>query len=184
MINSILLDTVDALAWAAECHAGQYRGDGVTPYIKHPIEVVQILVAAGIDNPDLLAAAALHDVVEDCGVTYAQIEDRFGVSVAYLVNQLTKDSTLSKFPRRVNYVSRLSRAGAGVQTIKIADMISNVRDMKNSGWDLDRKEEYLEYLDAMYAVIDKVPEILDLKYSRLRFKAEQDLDNDSITNAS
>ena len=78
----------EALAFAREKHAGQSRRSG-GPYIQHPIQVTQFLADLHLDVTTL-AAALLHDVVEDCGVTVKELQDRFGPEVARLVDGLTK----------------------------------------------------------------------------------------------
>ena len=75
---------------ATQAHHGQVRaGDGTVPYIAHPAEVVQILVQHGIDRAPILAAAWLHDVVEDTALTLADLTS-FGPTVVDLVDRLTK----------------------------------------------------------------------------------------------
>ncbi len=82
----------DALAFASEVHTGQSRRSG-SPYIDHPVSIAQFLAELTLDATTL-AAALLHDVVEDCGVTIAEVESRFGADVARLVDGVTK---LTKF---------------------------------------------------------------------------------------
>lgn len=171
MINN--LELIDAISFAAKEHAGQYRADGLTPYINHPITVVQILIAAGVENTDVLVAAALHDVVEDCGVTYFQLENCFGTHVPFLVNQLTKNLNLNKFAARVEMVSRIARSSAEVQTIKLADMIANVRELIDSGWSDDKKSEYMDYIDALHAVILRAPVKLNRQFIASYVHAEK-----------
>ena len=78
----------EALEFAQEKHAGQLRRSG-GPYIQHPVQVAQFLADLHLDVTTL-AAALLHDVVEDCGVTTKELDSRFGLEVARLVDGLTK----------------------------------------------------------------------------------------------
>ena len=74
--------------FAAECHRGQRRLSG-GPYIEHPLQAALFLADLRLDSTTV-AAALLHDVVEDCGVTNQQLTDRFGEDVAKLVDGVTK----------------------------------------------------------------------------------------------
>lgn len=64
-----------AISYAEKMHEGQTRKDKVTPYIVHPIRVASLLRSAGVNDDYLLAAAVLHDVIEDCKVTPAMLKD-------------------------------------------------------------------------------------------------------------
>lgn len=74
----------EAVIFAAQAHDGAARKGSVIPYIVHPMEVVAIC-ATLTDDPQVLAAAALHDVMEDCGIGFDELSRRFGVRVAGLV---------------------------------------------------------------------------------------------------
>ena len=74
--------------FATECHQGQSRMSG-EPYIEHPIQTALFLADLRLDVPTV-AAALLHDVMEDCGVTYQQLKQNFGEDVANLVDGVTK----------------------------------------------------------------------------------------------
>ncbi len=78
----------DAYAMAEKAHRGQSRKSG-EPYITHPVSVAEILVDLGLD-PDAVAAALLHDVVEDTPITDADLRKRYGADVAKLVRGVTK----------------------------------------------------------------------------------------------
>ncbi|MBI4299661.1 MAG: bifunctional (p)ppGpp synthetase/guanosine-3',5'-bis(diphosphate) 3'-pyrophosphohydrolase, partial [Chloroflexi bacterium] len=78
----------DAYAFAAKAHAGQLRLSG-EPFLQHPLNTAYILTELQMDSTGL-AAALLHDVVEDCGVPLSEIEERFGPDVARLVDGVTK----------------------------------------------------------------------------------------------
>jgi (p)ppGpp synthase/HD superfamily hydrolase len=118
-----------ALAFATDAHASidqrrKYTGD---PYIVHPISVATIVASTG-GSPEMVAAAYLHDVVEDTPVTLAEIESEFGPAVASLVEQLTDVSVLSDGNRAVRKEidrQHSARATPEGQTIKLADLIDN-----------------------------------------------------------
>lgn len=88
-----------AYQFASEAHRGQMRKSG-EPYLEHPLETASILADLQLDA-NALAAALLHDVPEDCGVSLAEIESKFGPQVARLVDGVTKLNKLA------------SRAGRG-----------------------------------------------------------------------
>ena len=78
----------EAYAFADQCHRGQMRMSG-EPYIAHPLEAALFLAELNLDTSTIIAAL-LHDVMEDCGVTFQEIESRFGNEVAKLVDGVTK----------------------------------------------------------------------------------------------
>ena len=77
-----------AFLYAEECHDGQVRKSG-EPYIVHPLQAASFLADLNLDC-HTICAAVLHDVIEDCGVTYGDISDAFGHEVAKLVDGVTK----------------------------------------------------------------------------------------------
>src|SRR3712207_970412 len=83
MTYSKLIDS--ALIFAATAHREQVRKGTGTPYIVHPVGVMLLLVQAGETDPELLAAALLHDTLEDAGVTVEALRDQFGPRVASIV---------------------------------------------------------------------------------------------------
>jgi (p)ppGpp synthase/HD superfamily hydrolase len=118
-----------ARAYAAEAHGGigQLRKYTNDPYIVHPEEVAA-LVATRPHTPEMIAAALLHDVVEDTPRSIEEIHQRFGPVVADLVADLTDVSKPSDGNRRVRKaMDRAHTAAASNQakTIKLADLISN-----------------------------------------------------------
>ena len=89
-----------AVIFAAQAHDGAARKGSEIPYIVHPMEVVAI-ASTMTDDPQVLAAAALHDVMEDCGVTFETLSERFGVRVARLVCEESQrgQADLRRLPR-------------------------------------------------------------------------------------
>lgn len=119
-------------AMAAHAAVGQKRKYTGEPYIVHPAEVAKIVASVPGSTPDMVAAAWLHDVVEDTGCTYTDIHMAFGIDIATLVGWLTDVSKPEDGPRW--YRKKMDRehtaqAPADAQTIKLADLISNSRSI-------------------------------------------------------
>lgn len=124
----------EAMIFAIEAHKGQKRDDG-EDYIVHPAQVAMIIQQV-TDDPDIIAAAWLHDVIEDTPVSYEVIEARFGKRVADLVMEVTHEVGAKHIG---NYFPRL-KTKEGIM-LKFADRLSNLSDMK--AWDQKRQEHYL-----------------------------------------
>lgn len=123
-----------ALAFASKAHETQVRKYTGEPYIYHPIDVAATLVEyLGEKVPaEWQAAALLHDVVEDCGVTFTELRREFGDNVATLVMHLTDLVTTeqgNRDTRKFMEAVRIGTAPAAAQLIKIADLISNSRSI-------------------------------------------------------
>lgn len=98
------------------------------PYIVHP----QAVVASVTDDPATIAAAWLHDVVEDTPVTLEQLTEEFGADIAGLVSDLTNASTLEDGNRRQRKAidrQHTAQADPRAKTVKLADMIDNLSDI-------------------------------------------------------
>ena len=118
-----------ATAFAASRHAGQLRKDNQTPYVSHVFRVAFTLRDLfGCDDPDALAAALLHDTIEDTRTDYDDIELAFGPRVADLVASLTKNQLLPEPEREVEYDRRLARADKLARLVKLADVYDNLCD--------------------------------------------------------
>jgi (p)ppGpp synthase/HD superfamily hydrolase len=119
-------------AMAAHAAVGQRRKYTNEPYIVHPAEVAKIVAGVPGSTPDMVAAAWLHDVVEDTGCTFNDIHMGFGADIAALVGWLTDVSKPEDGPRW--YRKKMDRehtaqAPAEAQTIKLADLISNTKSI-------------------------------------------------------
>ena len=80
----------EAIAFAVKAHDGMRRKKSESPYILHPMEAA-VIVGTMTNDQNLIAAAALHDVVEDAGVTIEEVEERFGKRVRDLVGSETEN---------------------------------------------------------------------------------------------
>ena len=118
----------DALDLADRAHAGQIRnGSGGMAYIHHPVAVAELLAEHGYGE-ETVAAALLHDVVEDSETSVEEIAARFGPAVAGLVATMTDDESIEPYERRKDeHRGRVEAAGGDALAIYAADKLSNVR---------------------------------------------------------
>ena len=116
-----------AIVFATQAHAGQTRKYTGEPYVNHPVEVMR-LVSEVNDDPEVLAAAVLHDVVEDTPATITNIRIGFNARVAALVDDLTdvsKPEDGNRATRKELDRQHTAKASPDAKTIKLADLISN-----------------------------------------------------------
>jgi (p)ppGpp synthase/HD superfamily hydrolase len=122
-----------AFQFAADKHAGQTRKASTIPYIAHLMGVASLVLEAGGDE-DLVIAALLHDVVEDCGGApmLNEVRRRFGKRVAKVVEGCTDADRYPKPPwreRKQGYIRRLRSADADTRLVSAADKLNNVRSI-------------------------------------------------------
>lgn len=122
-----------AAALAARLHQHQKRKDGATPYIAHPCRVV-LTVTEVFDehDPVILAAALLHDTIEDTPADYDDLAEAVGTAVADLVAALTKDMRIPECEREQAYEAQLAAAPWQARLIKLADVYDNLWDSVTS----------------------------------------------------
>ena len=120
--------TISALRFARRVHLGQYRKQTGEQFVQHPIAVAQLLSDAGYGGP-LIAAAYLHDVVEKTDVSLDEIRERFGPSVAALVDCLSEDPNIEGYGDRKRALRRgILDSGEDPIAIYAADRVANMRD--------------------------------------------------------
>jgi (p)ppGpp synthase/HD superfamily hydrolase len=114
---------------AAAAHRGQTRHDG-TPYLAHPLRVCELLAETGATEPTL-AAALLHDGVEDSELTVGEVVERFGAEVGELVAALTEDASIEDWVARKNALrAQVAEAGERAATIYAADKLANLGELR------------------------------------------------------
>lgn len=121
-----------ARRFAKGAHDGQLRSDMQTPFINHAKATAHILEQV-TDDANLIAAGWLHDVIEDCDVTYEHLIDEFNEDIAHLVRAVTKN--------RQGHYPNLDPLDRRAAMLKFADRLSNIADLR--GWDNDRRAKYL-----------------------------------------
>ncbi len=116
---------------AREAHAGQIRnGSGGMPYIDHPVTVAEMLAAHGFPD-EVLAAALLHDVVEESDMEVGEIRARFGDQVGALVGALTDAEEIQPYERRKDaHRAAVEKAGPDALAIYAADKLANIRALR------------------------------------------------------
>jgi guanosine-3',5'-bis(diphosphate) 3'-pyrophosphohydrolase len=119
-----------AFAVAADAHAGQSTAGDRGPYLRHPVEVAGLLYDVGVAE-SVIAAAVLHDAVEDSELTVSDVGERFGWRVATLVQALTEDAAIEDWIARKEALrEQVREAGPDAAAIYAADKLANLRDMR------------------------------------------------------
>jgi (p)ppGpp synthase/HD superfamily hydrolase len=130
-----------AASFAAKAHQHHLRKDGSTPYIAHPARVALICSALfGCDDETVLAAAYLHDVIEDGGADHDEIAGHFGRDIADIVAALSKDMRQPEERREPAYNAQLAAGPWQARLIKLADVYDNFTDT----WDETSRGQAIE----------------------------------------
>ncbi len=131
----------EAVRFAIAWHGDQRRPTGA-PYLDHLLEALEVLVrGAGVNDPDVLCAAVLHDVVEDTPCTLEKVSAAFGPKVAELAGWVTIPAPgpgQKKAEVKEAYLRRLPHAPAQARLVKLADRASNVQTLRNLAPDRQR----------------------------------------------
>jgi len=167
---------------AAVWHAKQKRkGEAAEPYINHLVEVAVLVsgATAGQDQ-NLIAAAVLHDAIEDAGVAYETLVHEFNEDVANLVREVTDDKSLEKDLRKHLQIESTPTKSERAKIIKLADKVSNLRSILISPppWTLERKWEYLAWARLVVAGAKGVSSSLDGTFETVAAELEQALENE------
>jgi (p)ppGpp synthase/HD superfamily hydrolase len=148
-VNEILLLT-QAWNFSAQRHANQKRkGEAQEPYVNHLAEVAELVaMATKGQDANLVAAAVLHDTVEDTNTLPSELVSTFNVDVADLVGEVTDDKKLEKAERKKLQVEHAHSKSDRAKLIKLADKTSNLRALVKSppvDWGVQRRREYLDW---------------------------------------
>jgi GTP diphosphokinase / guanosine-3',5'-bis(diphosphate) 3'-diphosphatase len=135
-----------------------------------------------VEDVSVLAAALLHDVVEDTDTTNDQIRERFGGDVASLVAEVTDDKGLKKKERKLLQVEHAPALSPGAKLIKIADKISNVREIANDPpkkWKPARRRKYFDWAERVVNAMGSVDPEMRLVFDKALADARAGLDGSS-----
>ena len=157
-MSNTLSTLFNVLFFATEKHKNQRRKDkNATPYINHPIMVTNFIVNTGkIEDINVLAAALLHDTIEDTETTAEEITHHFGEKICSIVLEVTDDKSLDKQERKRLQIVKAKEKSIEAKRVKLGDKISNITDITNNppgDWDNDRKIKYIQWSQA---VIDEI----------------------------
>ena len=147
-----------ATAFAALKHRDQRRKDAeASPYINHPIALADLLWdLGGVRDPVVIAAALLHDTIEDTETSATELRRAFGAKVAGIVGDVTDDKRLPKERRKELQIEHAAHISKSAKLVKLADKICNLRDILASppkDWSIERKRQYFDWAKK---VIDQV----------------------------
>jgi len=147
---------IQAVAFAANKHRNQRRKDAeASPYINHPIALANVLAnEGGVQDVTVLCAAVLHDTIEDTETTADELRAVFGEQVASVVLEVTDDKSLDKSQRKQLQIEHSAHISPEAKLVKLADKISNLRDILASppaDWSAERKQAYFEWADNVVA---------------------------------
>ena len=164
-----------ALSFAAHKHRDQRRKDAeASPYINHPIALAEVLAdEGGVTDIEVLAAALLHDTIEDTDTSVDELLAQFGKRITDMVIEVTDDKKLPKADRKRLQIEHAARLTRGAKLVKLADKICNLRDVADrppAKWDLQRRQEYFEWarrvIDGLRGVHPGLEAAFDAAYLR------------------
>lgn len=169
-LDTSLLDR--AICFAVQAHAGIERKGKGFPYIVHPMEAMAI-VATMTSDQELLAAAALHDTVEDTDVTVAELQELFGERVALLVAHesdvpLEGDASDTWHDRKTFAINLLKGAERDVKVVAMGDKLSNMRAIARDYavigdeiWNLFNVKDKAEHAWHYHGLADALSDLSD-----------------------
>ena len=158
-----MLDLISrAERFARVCHAGQCRKGAAKELYTIHLEEVSSLVAIWGGSDEAIAAAWLHDTVEDCPPTnHEDLVVEFGDRVAGFVAELTDDKTLPKPDRKELQIENATKKTPEAALVKLADKTSNVGAIANSppeGWSLARRLQYIAWAEKVVSALPQLPQ--------------------------
>lgn len=167
---------VKALTFAAGKHRNQRRKNvAAFPYINHPIALVNILCnEAYITDINVICAALLHDTVEDTETTADELLVEFGQVICDIVMEVTDDKSIeARQKRKQLQIEHAAQISEQAKLLKLADKISNLRDLANdppAGWSLERQREYFDWakqvIDRVRGTHSELEKLFDQAYSK------------------
>lgn len=161
-----------ALHFAAKKHRDQRRKDPhKTPYINHPIAVADLLLNTGkIGDSIVLAAALLHDTIEDTDTTAEEITIEFGELVCGVVEEVTDDKSLPKATRKQLQIEHAPHLSSRAKLVKLADKICNLNDLLISSpadWSLERQQQYFDWAYQVFQGLKGINNDLEILFTSI-----------------
>jgi guanosine-3',5'-bis(diphosphate) 3'-pyrophosphohydrolase len=167
---------IKALTFAANKHRNQRRKNvDAFPYINHPISLVNILCnEAHITDINLICGALLHDTVEDTETTAEELIGEFGQEISNIVMEVTDDKSIAARQKRKQLqIEHAPHMSESAKLLKLADKISNLRDMSidpPATWSLQRQREYFDWakqvIDQLRGTHSELEKLFDQAYTR------------------
>ncbi len=171
-----------ATQFAALKHRDQRRKDhAASPYIIHPVTVANNLTQAGVTDPEVIAAALLHDTLEDTQTTPDELVEAFGKHVASMVQELTDDKDLPKQERKRLQVEHAPHLSPGAALVKICDKIANITDVTHSpppDWSNERRMAYLDWAASVVAGCKVGNKHLKQQFENVLASGREGIEND------
>ena len=173
--------------YAKEMHEGQFRSSG-EPYYTHPVEVAQILADMGMDVTTIVTAI-LHDTIEDTPATYEDLEEKFGKTVADLINGVSKltriESQTVEGKQAENFRKLLLAISEDIRVllVKLADRLHNMRTLEGIKDDDKRRRIAMETLEVYAPLAERVgvhfikEELEDLCFEQVNPEARESITN-------
>jgi len=170
-----LATVLKAVGFAACKHKDQRRKDiEASPYINHPISLANILCNEGdVEDIQTICAALLHDTIEDTRTAPEELTREFGKEVCHVVLEVSDDKCLEKAERKERQVEHAPQLSDRAKLVKLADKISNLRDVADHpppDWTLQRRQEYFDWakrvIDGLRGVHSGLEAKFDAEYAR------------------
>lgn len=170
-----LNELIKALAFASAKHRDQRRKDVcASPYINHPIQLVDVLTnEAGVTDINVLQAAVLHDTIEDTKTTKEELQQYFGQRICNIVLEVSDDGNLCRSERKQAQISDAAELSNEAKLVKLADKICNLRDVADNppaGWSVHRRQEYFDWalavIDGLRGIHPGLESIFDETYAK------------------
>jgi (p)ppGpp synthase/HD superfamily hydrolase len=170
-----------AAGFAARVHNGQMRkGESGPPFILHLAEVADLLAKALEEpDPELVAAAWLHDAIEKTKITSEEIGNVFGPRVASLVAEVSDDKSLPEEERHRMQIETIGEKTEAARLLRLADKISGLRELAEdppAGWDVARRRDWLQFATDVAAGCRGLSAALDLLFDQAAAAAAKSID--------
>jgi guanosine-3',5'-bis(diphosphate) 3'-pyrophosphohydrolase len=169
-----------ASKFAALKHRDQRRKDIMaSPYIIHPIIVANELTKAGVSDSEIIAAALLHDTLEDTETTEDELIETFGERVCSMVVELTDDKDLPKKERKRLQIVHAPYLSPGAALVKVCDKIANVSDVTYNPpprWSDKRRKGYMLWAELVVSGCNIENDRLRQKFAEVLTNGLKDLE--------